>query len=257
MPFPRRLPRTFRRAPLALAATLGIGALLAACGGGAPPAPPQSQGLVLTKATPQHIALTNQFGRTVSLADLKGKAVVLAPFLTLCQDECPLVLAAFDALRRDVDAAGLGHKVVFVEVTVDPGRDTVARLAAYQKEYGADWDLWTGPAASLGAFWKDFGVSYLKVQEAKPAHLDWMTGQPLTYDVDHTDGYILINAAGKERFVDANAPNLHGHLSQKLTALLNAGGVAGLHHPQGQEWTLNDALASISWLLGTNISPAS
>jgi protein SCO1 len=235
---------------------LGLGSMLAACGTSAPPAPPSSQGLVLDRATPQTIPLVNQLGQPVSLSSLRGKDVVLAPFLTLCQDECPLVLAAFIGLQRDVDAAGLGHKVVFVEVTVDPGRDTVHRLAAYQKEFGADWDLWTGTPGNLAAFWKEFGVSYQIVAEGQPAHTDWLTGKPLTYDVDHTDGYFLINAQGHERFLDATAPNLHGKLSSKLTSLLNAGGIEGLHHPQTTDWTVADALAALSWLVGTNIPEA-
>ena len=146
----------------------------------------------------------------MSLAALRGKVVVLAPFLSLCQDECPLVTGAFISLQRDLRAAGLAHRVVFVEATVDPGRDTVARLAAYQREFGADWDLWTGTPANVAAFWKPFGVEYQIVPEEQPPKTDWFTGTPLTYDVDHTDGYILIDAAGRERFVDATAPNLKG-----------------------------------------------
>jgi protein SCO1/2 len=234
----------------------GLGLLLASCGSSAPTAPPASQGIVFNEPTPQHIPLLNQDGQTVTLASLRGKVVVLAPFLTLCQDECPLVTGAFTILQSDLRAAGLSHKVVFVETTVDPGRDTVARLAAYQREFGADWDLWTGTPANLAAFWKAFGVSYQIVPEEQPPHLDWFTGKPLTYDVDHTDGYILIDSTGHERFVDASAPNLDGKLDKKLTSLLNAGGVLGLHHPQQTDWTVDDALAAISWLLGTNVRPA-
>jgi protein SCO1 len=242
---------------IAVALCAGLATVLAACGASAPAAPSANEGLIINRPTPSHIALVNQFGASVSLAGLKGKIVVLAPFLTLCQDECPLITAAFIGLQRDLAAAGEGKKVVFVEATVDPGRDTVARLAAYQKEFGADWDLWTGTPANLAAFWKTFGVSYQIVPEAQPAHLDWLTGKPLTYDVDHTDGYILIGADGRERFVDANAPNLGGQLNSKLTSLLNAGGVQGLHHPQQTDWTPDEALAAISWLLGTNVPPAS
>ncbi len=132
----------------------------------------------------------------MSLAGLRGKVVVLAPFLSLCQDECPLVTGAFISLQRDLRAAGQAHRVVFVEATVDPGRDTVARLAAYEKEFGADWDLWTGTPAQIASFWKPFGVEYQKVPEEQPPKDDWWTGQPLTYDVEHTDGYILINRLG-------------------------------------------------------------
>src|SRR5580700_6904869 len=109
----RRHLTTVRLAALSLA----LGTVLSACGSSAPPAPPAGQGLVLDRATPQAIPLVNQLGQAVTLSSLRGKDVVLAPFLTLCQDECPLVLAAFIGLQRDVKAAGLGHKVVFVEVT--------------------------------------------------------------------------------------------------------------------------------------------
>ena len=227
--------------------------LLAACGSSAPAAPPPSQGLILDRPTPQTVPLVNQRGQAVSLAGLRGKVVVLAPFLTLCQDECPLVTGAFISLQRDLSAAGLAHRVVFVEATVDPGRDTVARLAAYEKEFGADWDLWTGTPADIAAFWKPFGVEYQIVPEAQPAKIDWYTGTPLTYDVEHTDGYILINPSGRERFVDASAPNQKGALNAKLRGLLNEGGLHELQNPEAPDWTTADALTSISWLLGTNV----
>ncbi len=230
--------------------------LLAACGSSAPAAPPPGQGLILDRPTPQNVSLVNQQGRGVSLAGLRGKVVVLAPFLSLCQDECPLITGAFISLQRDLQAAGLARRVVFVEATVDPGRDTVARLAAYEKEFGADWELWTGTPANVAAFWKPFGVEYQIVPEEQPPKTDWYTGQPLTYDVDHTDGYILVSPAGRERFVDASAPNEKGVLDAKLRGLLNAGGLHNLQNPQAPSWTKADALGALSWLLGTSV-PAS
>jgi protein SCO1/2 len=226
---------------------------LAACGSSAPAAPPANQGLQLNAPTPQHLQLVDQHDRRVSLASLHGKVVVLAPFLSLCQDECPLITAAFTSQQRDVKAAGLSDRVAFVEATVDPVRDSVARLAAYQKEFGADWNLWTGTPNQLEAFWKPFGVSYQFVPEEQPAKIDWWTGKLLTYDVDHTDGYILIDANGRERFVDASAPNIP-NLSPKLKALLNVGGVHDLTHPQATSWTIANVLTALSWVLGTNVA---
>ena len=218
---------------------------------GAPP----GQGLVLNGPTPQHVALVDQRGRAVTLAGLRGKIVVLAPFLTLCQDECPLVTGAFIALQRDLRAAGLARQVAFVEATVDPGRDSVARLAAYEREFGADWELWTGTPAAVAAFWKPFGVGYQKVPEDAPAKTDWYTGVPLTYDVVHTDGYLLIGTDGRERFVDASAPDLPD-LNPTLSGLLDHAGVHNLHHPQQPNWTVDDALASVGWLLGRTVPAA-
>ncbi len=78
----------------------------------------------------------------------------------------------------------------------------------------------------------------------------------MTYDVVHTDGYLLIGTDGHERFVDAAAPNLGGRLNQKLTGLLGTDGVRGLHHPTPTDWTVADARAAISWLLGTDVPAA-
>jgi protein SCO1 len=178
---------------------------------------------------------------------------VLANFLTFCQDECPLITGAFITLQSEVRSAGLGNKVVFMEITVDPTRDTPARLRAYSKDFGADWPLLTGAPGNLHALWKFFGVSVQIVPEEKPPKLDWYTGKPLTYDVDHTDGYILIDRKGHERFIDANAPNLHGHLKKSLEGLLNDGGVRNLSDQSNPNWTVSDALSSISWLVGRNI----
>jgi cytochrome oxidase Cu insertion factor (SCO1/SenC/PrrC family) len=229
--------------------------LLAACGSSdSPPAPPASQGIVQNRAIPD-VPLISASGTPLSLGDFRGKDIVMAPFLTLCQDECPLVTGAFIALQRDVRAAGLGNKVVFMEITVDPGRDSPARLAAYSKEFGADWVLATGTPAHLHALWKSLGVSVQIVPEAQPAKIDWYTGKPLTYDVDHTDGYFLIGPSGHERFSDSTPPDLHGHLDKKLTGLLNAGGIKNLDDQSAPNWTLAQALSSISWLVGHTIPP--
>ena len=160
-------------------------------------------------------------------------------------------------MQRDLRAAGLANRVVFVEATVDPGRDTVARLAAYQKEFGADWDLWTGTPADIAAFWKPFGVEYQIVPEEQPPKDDWWTGQPLTYDVDHTDGYILIDPAGprtlrrRDRAEHEGAARPEADRRCSTTAACTT-----CSNPEAPDWTTADALASISWLLGTNV-PAS
>ena len=49
---------------------------------------------------------------------------MLADFLTLCQETCPLTTGNLLVMDRAVIAAGLGHRVRFAELTVDPGRDT-------------------------------------------------------------------------------------------------------------------------------------
>jgi cytochrome oxidase Cu insertion factor (SCO1/SenC/PrrC family) len=230
------------------------GSALAACGGEAPSAPPANQGVVLNRVVPvDSVPLINEHGQATTLAADRGKYVVLAPFLTLCQDECPLVTGAFLALDQDLRAAGLSKQVVLLYVTVDPGRDTPYRLTQYAKRFGATWQLDTATPTNLARFWKFFGISYQIVPEEQPPHDDWLTGKPLTYDVDHTDGFLLIDRAGHERFVDANAPNLNGHLNAKLKGLLNPGGVNELDHPSPIAWTLADLVSDVGWLVGRSI----
>jgi protein SCO1/2 len=245
--------RTIRSRTLsaALVSLLLVG-VLTACGSGDPPAPPPSQGVVVDRAVP-NIPLISSAGTSASLTDYRGKYLVMAPFLSLCQDECPLVTGAFIALQRDVRAAGLANEVVFMEISVDPGRDTPARLRAYSKEFGADWVMLTGTPSNLHGLWKFFGVSVQIVPEDQPPKRDWWTGKPLTYDVDHTDGYFLLDQSGHERFSDSNPPNLRGHLDRNLTGLLNAGGLKNLDDQSAPNWTLDEALASLSWLVGRTI----
>ena len=231
-----------------------LGTLLAACGSsGDPPAPSASQGIVQNRAIP-NIPLVSSSGAPTSLRDYRGKDIVMAPFLTLCQDECPLVTGAFIALQRDVRAAGLGSKVVFMEITVDPGRDTPARLAAYSKEFGADWVLATGTPANLDALWKFLGVSVQIVPEEQPAKIDWYTGTPLTYDVDHTDGYFLIDGSGHERFSDSNATESARAARQEAHRAAQRGRASRTSMTRAlRTGHLAQALSSISWLVGHTI----
>jgi protein SCO1/2 len=241
----------------AVAATLLVPSLMLGLGAcvGKPSAP--SAGFRTLFPEPRQVPTTplvNQAGQDMSLASFRGKYVMLAPFLTLCQEECPLTTGVYQELQASVDKAGLGDKVAFVEVTVDPGRDTPARLSAYERRFGVDWALLTGTSANVRAFWKPLGVWYQKVPEEKPAQIDWWTGKPLTYDVDHDDGFILINPSGRERFITLDIPDLHGKLAAGLRSLLDSQGLQYLDHGSpGNDYTIPQALEALSWLMGRSI----
>jgi cytochrome oxidase Cu insertion factor (SCO1/SenC/PrrC family) len=123
------------------------------------------------------LPLTDEHGRRVTLGDYHGKTVVLTDFLTLCHEVCPLTSANFGVLQRQAQAAGLGEDVQFLEVTVDPARDTAPRLEAYSKMLGTapDWDLLTGTPRDLARLWKRFGVGY---QKRPCAGVTILTGGP-------------------------------------------------------------------------------
>ena len=229
--------------------------VLSACGPGRPGLPPRSLGAVLDQPDPaSDVALVDQAGRHVTLGSFRGMVVVLAQFLTLCQDECPLTTATFQILQRSVAAAGLAKRVMFAEATVDPERDTVARLHAYQTSFGANWELLTGSQANIATLWKRFGIFYQKVPGDDPPGKDWWTGKALTYDVDHTNGFILIDSLGHERFLTQALPYLHGQIPANLRRLLNGLGIQHLQRGiDGGNYTIPQALDALSWLIGKPI----
>jgi protein SCO1/2 len=204
----------------------------------------------------RHLPLVNQDGKTVDLASWPGKTVLLVPFLSLCQDVCPLItgnlVVAEQSLRDDRAAS----KVRIVELTVDPGRDTPARLAAYAKLTDATWQLVTEPAAELRRLAKFFGFTYQKVPEGEPGARDWWTGKPLTYDVDHSDNYFVIDPSGTERVVQDAAPDFHGKLNPKLNNFLDGLGRLHLVQPAQPNWTPTDLLRALAVSVGTSLPPS-
>jgi protein SCO1/2 len=214
--------------------------------------------LVDAKVPPRllRLPLTNQHGQRVTLASWPGRTVMLVPFLTLCSDICPFttgnLLQVEQALRVDHAAS----RVQIVELTVDPRRDTPARLAAYAKLTRARWQFVTETPAELKTLSKYFGFSYERIPEGKPPAIDWWTGKPLTYDVDHSDNYFVIDPAGNERVVEDAAPDFHGHLNPKLQKFLSPLGRQHEKHPPQPDWTTADALQALAHVLGREL-PAS
>lgn len=199
------------------------------------------------------LPLINDRGRPTSLADFRGKIVVLAPFLTLCAEQCPITTGAFIDLHRDVLASGLGNEVAFVETTVDANRDTPARLRAYSGMAGLSWDhLLTGTPSEIVNFWRFFHIFYRRVSEPHPATIDWWTHQPETYDVQHEDGLFFLDSSGVERLVVVGPSAIDGDLPLALKRLLDHAGLENLSHPQGA-WTISQALRDLGYMLGRSI----
>lgn len=197
----------------------------------------------------ERIPLTNQRGERVDLGSWSGKTVMLVPFLTLCADICPFTTGILLQVERTLRADHLASKVEIVELTVDPHRDTPARLAAYQKLTHAGWQLVTESPADLKALSKWFGFSYEKIPEGNPPSIDWWTGKPLTYDVDHSDNYFVIDPSGHERVVQDAAPDFQGHLNPKLQKFLSPLGRAHQKHPPQPDWTRAEALEALGHVM--------
>jgi protein SCO1/2 len=215
------------------------------------PAPPAIAGVWVDRAVPT-VSLVGPDGKPTSLAAFRGKVVVLSPFLTLCSEVCPITAGAYIEMRRALRKAGVADRVAFVEVTVDPGRDSPTRLRAFAKLTGIDWAMLTGTAQQIDAFWRYFGVGSYRTPQGKPPAQDWLTHRPQAYDVAHNDALFFIDPAGRERIVLPGAPALTRGLSPALARLLSAEGKRDLLHPQAP-WTVAQALRDLGVLLGRRL----
>jgi protein SCO1/2 len=174
---------------------------------------------------------------------------LVVPFLTLCTDICPLDTGNLLQVEHSLVADGSAAKVQLVELSIDPGRDTPARLAAYARLTGASWELLTETPAQASALEHFFGWVVQRVPEDSPPSVDWWTDKPLTYDVNHSDGFVVLDARGTVRFSTGAAPDFHGTLNPTLHRFLNAQGRDHLVHPLRPGWNPTVALETLGWML--------
>lgn len=217
----------------------------------------QSADAVVPAAVSRAVLITST-GRPISLANFGDRVLVISDMMTLCQETCPFDTANVVAAARAVERAGLGDRVAFLSISIDPNRDTVAQLAAYRALYKPappNWYLVTGNSAAIKSMWRSFGVYVQRVPDKPPAPKNWRTGQPLSYDLDHSDELFFIDPDGRERFVLEGAAHVapDAPMPPALMRFLDATGHRNLTHPDPQAWTLSQELDVISWLLDRRI----
>jgi len=247
----------------AVVVLFAIAAVLGQNSKAAPNPPSENIGTQLNTALPASIAqlpLVDDTGRPTNLAAFQGKIVVLTDFMTLCQEVCPITTAQLNQVDQAVTKAGLAGKVQFVEITVDPKRDTPDQLHAYRAfaDLPTNFSLLTGTPSNLATLWKYLGVGYDTVKEDDPPGIDWRTGKPLTYDIQHTDVLMYLDSSGHERFAIVGMPvGTDVNLTAAEQSFLNDEGRANLKNTDEATWDHVQALQVVSWLAKKHIRPAS
>ncbi len=198
------------------------------------------------------LKLTDASGQPVSVHSWRGKWVILAPSMTLCHEVCPMTTGVLMEVENRLRQAGLARQVVVATATVDPWRDTPARLRAYRRLTGVNFTQLTGTRGEIRQLWKFFGVSYYRVPQGKPPDVDWLTHKPETFDVQHTDALFLLDPAGQERIADDGMPRVTGQLPSNLARLLNDQGRHNLAHPEFA-WSTSDVIDDLYYLMDRNI----
>ncbi len=168
---------------------------LAACSERAAPLPPFKATDVSGAGFGRDFHLLDHHGQRRSLADFRGKVVLLTFGYTHCPDVCPTTLARLAVLVKHLGADAGRVQVLFA--SVDPARDTPSRLAAYVAFFNPAFLGLYGDRAATAAAAGEFRVVYRKVD----------TGSASGYAVDHTAGIYAFDPAGHLRlFVDYDAP---------------------------------------------------
>lgn len=146
------------------------------------------KGIDLTGAEyARQLNLTDQDGRTRSLADFKGKVLVVFFGFTQCPDVCPTTMAEVAEVKRSLGADG--DKVQGIFVTVDPERDTAALLKAYLASFDPGFVGLRGSVEQTQATAKEFKVFFAKVPGKTPE----------SYTMDHTAASFVFDTEGRVR----------------------------------------------------------
>jgi protein SCO1/2 len=132
-------------------------------------------------------SLTDHTGAKRTLADFRGKVVVLFFGFMNCPDVCPTTLSEMAAVKKKLGRDGDRVQVIFV--TLDPERDTAALLAQYVPAFDPTFLGLRGSAEETAAVAKDFKIFYQKVPGA----------QASAYTLDHTAASFVFDPEGRIR----------------------------------------------------------
>jgi protein SCO1/2 len=188
-------------------AALGL-ALLASCGQDGP----KFRSTDITGADfGKELSLSGHDGKPRTLADFRGRLVVLFFGYTHCPDICPTTLADMAAVMKALGPDSGRVQVLFV--TVDPERDTAEILAKYVPAFDARFLGLTGDPAAIQRAAREFKIFYEKRQG----------GAPGAYTVDHSGQSYVLDTQGRLRLL-VRHDRLAQDLAEDLRTLLKESG---------------------------------
>jgi len=181
--------RGSRRLALRRLAAGAIPALLAAfvVAGCGPEAPKFKASDVTGTTYGRDFQLTGHDGRPRTLADFRGKVVVLFFGYTQCPDVCPTTLSELVEVMKRLGPDASRVQVLFA--TIDPDRDKPELLAEYVPAFNPSFLGLYGDADATARTAKEFRVFYQK--QPGPT--------PTTYSMDHSAGTFLFDPQGRLR----------------------------------------------------------
>ena len=132
-------------------------------------------------------ALTDHNGQSRTLADFKGKVVVVFFGYTHCPDVCPTTLSELASIKKALGSEAERLQVIFI--TLDPQRDTPELMAGFVPAFDSSFlGLW-GEQAVIDKVAKDFKIFAQKVPSKDGK----------SYTIDHTAGSYVFDDQGRIR----------------------------------------------------------
>ena len=146
-------------------------------------------------------ALTDHTGHAFGSREMKGRVWVASFIFTSCAEACPRLVQKIRGLQDSLTARD-AERIGLVSVSVDPERDTVARLRDYARSFGAQDERWrflTGPQGEIErTVVRGFRVAMGRVRAApeasSPAAL-----HAEAFDILHGEQLVLVDAQGRIR----------------------------------------------------------
>jgi protein SCO1/2 len=144
---------------------------------------PPSNGLRGTTLTPVReappIALRNYLGKPVTLAQYRGKAVLVTFLYVHCPDVCPAIASALRVVRQQLGPEA--SKAQIVAVSVDPHGDKPSSIARFlsQRRMTGQMEYLVGSAGQLAPVWKAWNVG----SQEDSANPDVVAHSALVYGV--------------------------------------------------------------------------
>jgi len=170
---------------------------------------PEFKNIDITGSTAfgKDFSLLDPDGKVRTLADFKGKVVVMFFGYTQCPDICPTTLTEMQQVMTILGPQSDKVQVLFV--TVDPERDTAAILRQYVPAFDSRFlGLRPTDDAALEKIGKDFKIYYKKVPGTSPG----------SYTMDHTAGSYAFDPDGRLRLYikHAQGPETLAHDLKEL-----------------------------------------
>ena len=132
-------------------------------------------------------ALKDADGKERTLADFKGKVVVLFFGYAQCPDVCPTTMTEMAQVKQQLGTDGDKLQVLFV--TVDPDRDTPEVMKAYMGAFDPAFVALIPTQEQLAAMAKDYKAYYKKVDGKTPT----------SYSMDHSAASYIYDTQGRLR----------------------------------------------------------